>query len=133
MSDNPRICTRCGSTEWYIDYNYSRTTRNLYSINDDGSVNNDDSEELDGDDSGSEDDPCCTNCGRGYFLSLEEVDSSEIAELLKVADVSIRLTLAHLLIDGKEIDWAQQVEKSPEPEPEANLKRKFIGKKVIQR
>jgi hypothetical protein len=131
MSDNPRICTRCGSTEWYIDYNYSRTTRNLYGINDDGSVSNDDSEELDGDDNGSEDDPCCTNCGRGYFLSLEEVDSSEIAELLKVADASIRFALAHLLIEGKEIDWVHQCELGLRTE--SNPKRKFIGKKVIQR
>jgi len=133
MSDDPRICARCGSMEWYVDYNYSRITRNLYSINDDGSVSNDNSEELDGEENGDDDEPRCTNCGRDDFLSLEEVDSSEIAELLKVADASIRLALAHLLIDGKEIDWAQQVEKSPEPEPEANLKRKFIGKKVIQR
>ena len=131
MSDDPRICARCGSIEWYVDYNYSKTTRNLYSINHDGSVSNDNSEEID--DDGEESDPCCSNCDRSNFLSLEEVDSSEIAELLKVEDASIRLALAHLLIDGKEIDWAQQVEKSPEPEPEANLKRKFIGKKVIQR
>ena len=131
MSDDPRICVHCGSTEWYIDYNYSKTTRNLYSINHDGSVSNDDSEELDGDDNGSEDDPRCSSCDRQSFLSLEEVDSTEIAELLKVEDASIRIALAHLLIEGKEIDWAHQCELGLRAE--ANPKRKFIGKKVIQR
>ena len=132
MPEDPRICTHCGSTEWYINFILTRTTRNTYSIEENGTTSFDDSEEIDGnDDEGGEDGPYCSHCGCAIFLDLSGVDSSEIAELVSIEDSQIRIALARLLIEGKEIDWDQQAEKLPQHED--NPKRKFIGKKVIQR